>query len=69
MLVVMVIFAEVVSLNQRGQKDRRADLFSLNTINARVVVIAQSVERRYCDVSGSIQDTVKIIQIFLLGRR
>ena len=68
----MVIFAEIVSLNQRGQKDRRADyliFFSLNTINARVVVIAQSVERRYCDVSGSIQDAVKIIQIFLLGRR
>ena len=68
----MVIFAEIVSLNQRGQKDRRADyliFFSLNTINARVVVIAQSGERRrFCEVSGSIQDTVKIIQIFLLGR-
>ena len=68
----MVISAEIVSLNQRGQKDRRADylFFSLNTIKARVVVIAQSGERRrFCEVSGSIQDTVKIIQIFLLGRR
>ena len=41
--------------------------FSLNTINARVVFVAQLLERRYWEVSGSILDRVTNIQIFLLA--
>ena len=46
----MVIFTEIVSINQQGQKDQKDEyliFFSLNTINARVVFVAQLLERRY----------------------
>ena len=46
----MVIFGEIVSLNQRGQKYRKADYLiqiSLNTMKVRVVGVAQPIEGRY----------------------
>ena len=48
-----------MSINRQGQKDQKDEyLIFLNTINARVVVVAQLVERRYWEVSGSILDIV-----------